>query len=169
MLRRATGGNRVVLALFGPGDVVGATSALGQRPADASVEAIERCEWLAVNADALLDRIGSSRELLGELLAVLTSPLVECNNCLVEAVSSRVEVRLAYLLRRLSQQIGRAENGGLLVPVRLTRQDLADMTGTRLETAIRIMSRWSKDGLLESRRDGFLIRDPKALSAVVEG
>jgi CRP-like cAMP-binding protein len=52
------------------------------------------------------------------------------------------------------------------VPVRLTRQEIADLCATTVETAIRVMSRWGKEGLVATERDGFLIPDPAALEVV---
>ena len=49
------------------------------------------------------------------------------------------------------------------LPIRLSRQELADLAGTTLETAIRIFSRWHKAGVLETVADGFLLLDRAAL------
>ena len=58
-----------------------------------------------------------------------------------------VEYRLARVLQDVLRR-GRNGEGPLYVPVPLTRQDFADMVGARVETVIRIMSRWQKDGLI---------------------
>ena len=50
-----------------------------------------------------------------------------------------------------------------------SRQDLADLTGTTIETCIRIMSRWHKDGLVSTEEAGFVIVDAPALRALSEG
>jgi CRP/FNR family transcriptional regulator len=52
------------------------------------------------------------------------------------------------------------------VPVHLSRQEIADLVGTTIETAIRVMSRWQKEGLVETERDGFLIRKIEALREI---
>jgi CRP/FNR family transcriptional regulator len=66
---------------------------------------------------------------------------------------------------KLADQIGVAQAGGTFVPLPLARQELADLTGTTIETAIRIMSRWNKDGVLRTEKDGFLVADRAALEA----
>ncbi len=48
----------------------------------------------------------------------------------------------------------------------LSRQELADLTGTTIETAIRIMSRWAKSGIVRTDKDGFLLQDRSALDAL---
>ena len=50
--------------------------------------------------------------------------------------------------------------------VPLARQEIADLVGTTVETAIRVMSRWQKEGWVDTDKKGFLIRDPKALAEI---
>jgi CRP/FNR family transcriptional regulator len=51
----------------------------------------------------------------------------------------------------------------LFIPLSLTRQELADLIGTTIETTIRVMSRWHKDDVIATERDGFLVLDRKTL------
>jgi CRP-like cAMP-binding protein len=55
------------------------------------------------------------------------------------------------------------------VPLVLSRQEIADMIGTTIETSIRIMSRWGKDQLVRTDKDGFLLIDCAALEALAMG
>jgi CRP/FNR family transcriptional regulator len=45
----------------------------------------------------------------------------------------------------------------------LSRQELADLSGTTIETCIRIMSRWGKEGLVRTEADGFTVLDREVL------
>jgi CRP/FNR family transcriptional regulator len=74
-----------------------------------------------------------------------------------------VESRFARLFLKLADQMGRQDRGGLFVPMALSRQELADLTGTTIETCIRIMSKWNKDDVLHTEKDGFVILDRAAL------
>ena len=60
-----------------------------------------------------------------------------------------VEARLAAALLRLAKREGARGDKGVTLPFHLTRQSLADMTGTTVETAIRTLSRWIRDGVLD--------------------
>jgi CRP/FNR family transcriptional regulator len=64
--------------------------------------------------------------------------------------------------------MGRDERGGTFIPLSLSRQELADMTGTTIETCIRIMSRWGKQEVVRTEKDGFVILDRKGLEAVAD-
>lgn len=84
-----------------------------------------------------------------------------------DLTSGSVERRLAMLLLRLTDRLGVARGDGMLwVPVALSRQDLADMCNAAVESAIRAMSRLSKNGIVDTRPGGFLVRDRAALAAL---
>ena len=60
----------------------------------------------------------------------------------------------------------RQERGGTFIPLPLSRQELADLTGTTIETCIRIMSRWNKEDVLLTEKDGFVVIDRATLEAL---
>jgi CRP-like cAMP-binding protein len=69
----------------------------------------------------------------------------------------RVERRIAHILLKLAARAGRADAEGIMVSIPLSRQDLADMSGTTLETTIRVMSRFRADGWIKTRRGGYVV------------
>ena len=54
----------------------------------------------------------------------------------------------------------------MFVPMPLSRQELADMTGTTIETCIRVMSRWDKEDTVRTEKDGFVVLDIPTLRAL---
>ena len=162
MTRLLANGRSVLLALFSPGDPIG-ISVLGGRTSDATVTALESSVCLDIPCRKLLAAMSADPQLLGDLLAVFTEHAAECRNCLIEGTFSRVEPRFARLFLKLGDSVGQPRGGDVFVPVQLSRQDLADMAGTTIETSIRIMSRWSKAGVVTTRDDGFLLRDRATL------
>jgi CRP/FNR family transcriptional regulator len=80
-------------------------------------------------------------------------------------MTGSVEHRMARLLTTLAERTGQKTKDGVFIPIALSRQDIADLVGTTIETAIRVMSRWHKEGVVETERKGFRIRDPQALAA----
>lgn len=70
-----------------------------------------------------------------------------------EAATMRVEQRVARALLRLVRQFGRrAETGGVLIDMPLTRQELAEITGTNLYNVSRILSKWEQNGYIASNQ-----------------
>jgi CRP/FNR family transcriptional regulator, nitrogen oxide reductase regulator len=100
------------------------------------------------------------------LLTGLTHRLVELTNRLTELSGGRVEARLARFFLKLAGDMGQQRPQGTFIPLVLSRQELADMIGTTIETSIRIMSRWGKEGIVHTEKDGFVVVDREALEAV---
>lgn len=168
MARYLASGRTVILSLFGPSDLFGAVAALGGQMCDAAVIAIEPTVCLEVRRDDLFELFGRSPQLISDLLPVLTRQLVECKNCIVELSCYRVEFRLAQVFLKLADSLGEPRGGGTFIPISLSRQEVADLVGTTIETCIRVMSRWNKEGVLVTHDDGFLLPDPAPLERVTD-
>ena len=69
----------------------------------------------------------------------------------------RVERRLAHILLKLAARAGRKQADGILITIPLSRQDLADMAGTTLETTIRLMSRFNGQGMVKTLKGGYIL------------
>ena len=169
MCRLTPSGRNLILSLFGAGDLFGVTPALSGEPCGTDWQAVEQSECLEVRRADLFALLERRPELVPEVLRYLTRHMVECKNCLVESACSRVESRFASLFVRLADQRGLPGEGGWTIPLRLSRQELADLTGTTLETAIRVMSRWRQEGRVTTTRRGFVVHDRASLETMSWG
>jgi CRP-like cAMP-binding protein len=133
------------------------------RPYPASAQAIEPTTCLLLPRQVLFSLLEQSPLLVRGVLSGLTLRLIELTERLTELTGSGVEARFARLFLKLGEQFGQPRPGGLFVPFPLSRQELADMTGTTIETCIRIMSRWGKEDVLLTEREGFLLRNRRML------
>jgi CRP-like cAMP-binding protein len=159
-------GTDVILELFGAGDPVGAVAVYESRPYPASALALEPTSCLVIPREAFFSLLEGYPSLVRGLLVGLSHRLVELTSRLTELSSGRIEGRLARFLLKLGTDIGQRRADGIFIPLVLSRQELADMIGTTIETSIRIMSRWGKDGVVRTDKDGFVIVDRAALEAV---
>ena len=150
-------GKDVILEVFGPGDPLGAVAAYMERPFPASASALEDTTCVVIPRPAFFRLLESNSSLVRGLLLGLTTRLVELTNRLAELTGGRIEARFARLFLKLAAQMGRTDRGGTFIPLALSRQELADMSGTTIETCIRIMSRWNKDGIVRTEKDGFVV------------
>jgi CRP/FNR family transcriptional regulator len=91
--------------------------------------------------------------------------LMNLNRHLADMLGS-VEYRAARLFLTLADKMGQKRGAATFIPVALSRQEIADLVGTTIETAIRVMSRWHKEGLVETEKNGFLIVQPAALREI---
>ncbi len=162
-------GKDLILEVFGTGDPLGAVAAYAGRPFPASAVAIEDTTCLVIPRPDFFKLLEQHPTLVRGLLLGLTHRLVELTNRLAELSGGTIERRFARLFLKLASEMGRRERGGTFVPLSLTRQELADMTGTTIETCIRIMSRWGKQNVVRTDKDGFVVLDSGALQTVAEG
>jgi CRP-like cAMP-binding protein len=158
-------GSDVILELFGPGDPVGAVAVYESRPYPASGVALEPTTCLLVPRQAFFSLLETYPTMVRGLLVGLTHRLVELTNRLTELSGGRIEARLARFFLKLAGDIGQKRAEGIFIPVTLSRQEIADMIGTTIETSIRIMSRWGKQDVVRTEKDGFLVVDRGALEA----
>jgi CRP/FNR family transcriptional regulator len=159
-------GKDVILEIFGVGDPLGAIAAYEGRPFPASAMAIEDTRCLLLPRADFFGLLEHHPSLVRGLLYGMTQRLVELTNRVAQLSGGRVEARLARLFLKLSEGSGRQERGGVFVPLVLSRQELADMTGTTIETCIRVMSRWGKDDVIRTEKDGFVVLNQETLEAV---
>jgi CRP-like cAMP-binding protein len=157
------GGKEVILELLGAGDPLGAVAAYESRPYPASAVALEDCTLILVRRAAFFALLENSPSLVRGLLNGLSFRLLELTRRIAEVTGGRVETRFCHVFLMLADRLGRSEARGLFIPLALSRQDLASLTGTTLETAIRIMSRWGKEGVVLTEKDGFVLKERTTL------
>jgi CRP-like cAMP-binding protein len=163
---RALGsGRNMILAILGPGDPVGVVAVFRQIPFPASATALEDTICLRVPRRELWELLGEPSFVRG-MLAGMSGRMMELTSRLASLSGLPVEDRLARLLGKLAAETGVPRDEGIFIPVRLSRQELADLTGTTIETCIRIMSRWKKSGVVETRDKGFWLPPGSDLTAV---
>jgi CRP-like cAMP-binding protein len=169
IFKRLPSGKEIILQIFGAGDPLGAVAVYENRPYPASAQAIEETSCLLVPRQAFFALLEQTPSLVRGVLSGLTLRLIDLTERLTELTGSQVEPRFAQLFLKLGDQFGQRRENGVFVPLSLSRQELADLTGTTIETCIRVMSRWHKEHILETSRDGFLLVNRSALEAIVLG
>jgi len=166
VFKSTPGGKEIIIEIFGTGDPLGAVAAYEGAPFPASATAIEPTTCLLIPRPAFFALLEESPSLVRGVLVGLTHRLVELTRRLSELTGGRVESRFARLFLKLADQMGRPERGGIFIPMTLSRQELADLSGTTIETAIRVMSRWGKEDVLLTEKDGFVVKDREELEAL---
>jgi len=161
-------GQQVLLRFVSTGEPFGWIGSLGSTQYPASAEAVDDSVALYWDNETMAELMVQHPRLAMAALRMLARQVQELQERYRELATERVERRIARALLRLSSQTGRQVPGGILLDVRLSRQDLAEMTGTTLYTVSRILSRWEQAGLVKSRRERVLIRRPEGLVNVAE-
>ena len=169
VFKKRPDGSDIILEIFSAGGPLGAVAVYESRPYPASAEAIEPTVCLRIPRPAFFALLEQYPSLVRGLLSSLSHRLVELTTRLAELTGGHVDARFARLFLKLATQMGRPERGGTFIPLVLSRQELADLTGTTIETAIRIMSRWGKDDVLLTEKDGFVVVDHATLKQLADG
>jgi CRP/FNR family transcriptional regulator, nitrogen oxide reductase regulator len=161
-------GHQVILHLAAPGDGIGIIVALSQMTYPVAAEVVEDATavaWDAATTNQLLEKY--PRLALNGMRMVATR-FRELQERYRELATERVERRVARALLRLTRQMGKRIDEGVLIDMILSRQDLAEMTGTTLYTVSRILSSWEQQGIVESGRERVVVRSPHSLVAIAE-
>ncbi len=161
-------GHEIVLGVVGPGGMVGGIVTLLGMDYPVSARAIEDTTLLYWHRDVLYREVEQDGRLGLFVLRMLAARFQDLQNRYRELASERVERRIARTLLRLAVQAGRREENKVVIPFPVTRQMLADMSGTTLYTVSRVLKRWQERGLIESERQRISILSPHALVRVAE-
>ncbi len=157
VVKHAPNGREVILHLLGPGAVFGVVPALDGEPYPASVVAMERSEVGRVPTSRFVEILRATPDMTVELLRGFGRRMRAVTRAVVSTVTAEVPARLAATL--LAADPGTGE-------VRMTRQELADLCGTTVETAIRVTRRWQREGVVALSRGRIEIRDRARLRAL---
>lgn len=161
-------GAQVILRFIRPGDLFGGVAAFGVKTYPASAEALQDSSAFFWNAPTMRALMLELPQLALNALEHTASILVDLQDRVRELQTERVERRVARALLRLARQCGTRIEGGVLIDMPLSRQDLAEMTGTNLYSVSRILSAWEKRGLVETGRERVLLLLPHQLVVIAE-
>jgi CRP/FNR family transcriptional regulator len=169
ILRMSPAGKDVVLELLGPGEIFGGVAVIERRPYPAAAQAAEASEVVKLPAAAVIALAERHPSVIREMALMIGRRLRTAHDSVRSLAVDPVEARLASTLLRLAEHEGVDTGAGRRLPFHLTRQSLADMTGTTVETAIRVVSRWMRDDLVVDEGGRFVLHDVEALRDLAEG
>ena len=161
-------GQQVIVRVVHPGDLFGFARALA-RPdypgtARAAVESIV-IGWPMGDWDAVVE---NNPRLAINAMQTIGQRLDEAHTRLREMSTQEVERRVAHAVLRLAEKAGRIEGGGTRIDFPITRQDIAEMTGTTLHTVSRLLSAWETRGLVTGGRQKLTVIDADGLSRIAD-
>jgi CRP-like cAMP-binding protein len=162
-------GHEVILRVIGPGEPFGGVAAFVEDatyPVTArALDASEAHAWDGTRILGLMHRFPTIAINAARMIA---DRLHELQRQHRELMTERVEQRIARALVRLADHAGRRVEGGVEIDFPLSRQDLAQMTGTTLFTVSRTLSAWQDTGLIATGRRRVVIRQPHRLVRIAE-
>lgn len=142
-------GSEVILRLNGPGEMVGALGLCARGDHRSTAQAVElsyALVWEAANFDSMSERFPALRR---NAVHILENRLLDMDQRFREISTEKVAPRLSSQLVRLMNQVGKRVNGYL--EISLSREELAQLTGTTLFTVSRLLCHWESLGVLTAR------------------
>jgi CRP-like cAMP-binding protein len=161
-------GQQVVVRYVTPGEIFGIAMAMGRGTYPATAVAVVDSLALVWPSAAWPRLVARHPSLAVNTIQTVGSRLQDAHTRVVEMSTEQVERRVAHALLRLAKQAGRKGDDGIQIDFPISRQDVAEMTGTTLHTVSRILSAWEDQGLVESGRQRISIRDPHKLFILAE-
>lgn len=167
MTRTTPQGSEIAVELLGPGQCLGFIAALEGREYPLNAVAVTNTWYLKLPVRAIHDVYNSNSQLRDSMFRTLAPRLRRAHEMMARMSSGKVEQRLATVLMILMDSYGSDAATGTVLSVPLTRQDLAEMAGTTVETAIRVMSRWQKKKVLSTVHQCITLHRPEVLEALM--
>lgn len=162
-------GQQIIVRVVHPGDLFGFAMALQRPDYPGTATAATDSVILSWPTELWPQFIEQNGRLAASAIHTIGRQLEEAHTRIREMSTQEVERRVAHALVRLSLQAGRKEPTGIQIAFPISRQDIAEMTGTTLHTVSRILSAWETQGLVECGRKRVLVRDFHRLSDLAEG
>ncbi len=163
VVRTTPEGQQIVVRFIGPGELFGIAMALRIPTYPGTAIAVTDSIALAWANAIWPDLVGKYPTLALSTLQTVGGRLHDANTRIVEMSTQQVERRIAHALLRLANQAGRKVDEGVLIDFPISRQDIAEMTGTTLHTVSRTLSAWEGKGWIEGGRQRVLLRKPHEL------
>jgi CRP-like cAMP-binding protein len=168
LVRRAPHGRSAICGLFGPPSSIGALAVLKGAPQCSDAVATSASTTVVVVPREALLEVAKAHPALGfAFVCDAHDKMLSLQDKIDVLSAGGVEARLAAALLKLYEQLGDDfEDGTSSIAVALSRRELSDMVSTSVETVIRVMTRWEREGMLSTETQGFTLHDLRALRGI---
>lgn len=156
-------GREHIIHILGPGEVFGEATLFSNINYPASASVYEDAEIIIFKNDKIEDLIRQNSDLALNIIKILSRKLLFAQQKIKDLTFNDVFSRMASQIIKLSASYGIKTDRGILIDISLSRQELAEMTGTTRETVSRVISRFKKEKSLSEEKDRIIILDEEKL------
>ena len=162
-------GQQIIVRVVHPGDLFGFAQALQRNDYPGTPIAAAESLVICWPNEVWGSFVEQNPHLAVNAMRTIGQRLQEAHTRIREMSTQEVERRVAHAVLRLIEQAGKREPDGVRIDFPLTRQDVAEMTGTTLHTVSRLFSAWESQGIVKGGRQKLLVRDAERLQALADG
>jgi|GEM_PF-186487 len=167
LLKTAASGREMVIEVKVPGQLCGGTALFGETHRNGA-QAVEPTIAYGMSRDSYEDLLATYPKIARGIIKYLGGKLMDAHDVIISLVSSKVESRIASVIVRLCENHGTLTDDGILINIRLTRQDIADIVGSTVETTIRTISKFQKKGIIATVSGRLLIKNIDAFMKMMK-
>ena len=161
-------GHQVVLHYLHAGEAFGIIAVLREIDYPVTAQVVEDCVVYVWSHEDIKRWIFKQPQIAINSIRILSNHILEFQNRIRELATEKVERRVARALLRLAQQSGEKIQTGVQINLKLTRQDIAEMTGTTMFSVSRMMHKWEQAGIINSSNDLIVISAPHELVKIAD-
>jgi CRP/FNR family transcriptional regulator, nitrogen oxide reductase regulator len=161
-------GKEVIIRYIGVGELTAAVTVLKNGNYPVTAESTEDTDVNIWDKPVMIKLMHRFPEISINLLGIVLERIGDLQQRYIEVCTEHVDQRIARSLLRLMSRTGSKTRDGILIDIALSRQNIADYSGTTLYTVSRTLSAWQKKGWIKSGREKIIITDPHALVQFAE-
>ncbi|MBI2082129.1 MAG: Crp/Fnr family transcriptional regulator [Deltaproteobacteria bacterium] len=156
-------GKQQIVRIVGPGDLLGYRAFFSDEPYHATGEVLEDATICCIDKNAFLSVLAKNSQLAFNVIKKMSKDLRVAEDLATSIAQKSVRERMAELLLMLKETYGKQTKKGHVIEIHLSREELAEMIGITQETAIRLLSEFKKDGMIEVKDREITVLDSKSL------
>ena len=156
-------GKEVILRYIGAGELTAAIAVLKNWKYPVTAESVEETEITGWDKPTMMQLMHRYPDISINLLGIILERIDDMQHRYLEVCTEHVDQRIARSLLRLMRRAGSKTEEGILIDIALSRQNIADYSGTTLYTVSRTLSTWEKNGWIRSGRKKITVTNPHAL------
>ncbi|MEX0727980.1 MAG: Crp/Fnr family transcriptional regulator [Planctomycetaceae bacterium] len=157
-------GKEAILAYIEPGELFGELALIGDSTREETAETVLPSTIIFIPADELERLMTQSADLALGVSKLFGLRRRRIERRLKSLLFRSNRHRLVHLLLELTEQYGKNSPEGILIGIRLSHQDLANIIGSTRETVTMLLGTLQSEGLLRISRQCIVIRNPQKLS-----
>jgi CRP/FNR family transcriptional regulator len=157
-------GRETIIAMHNTGDFFGEMSLIDGKTMPATVLALEDTITAIISRNDFSHLVSTQEKVLDKLLVILCSRLRESWNKIQLLNFNNATHRVKMLFTLLSGEYGEKNSDGITLNIKLTHQNIANMTGISRETVTRVIDKWQKDKEITILKNRHILLHPDFLN-----
>jgi CRP-like cAMP-binding protein len=161
--KSTTDGKESLLAIHQTGDFFGEMSLIDGQTTSATVSAMEDCKILSINKPDFQHLLMKNEKIVQQIIQVLCARLRSVLTLIQTLSYDSADTRIRVGIHQLAKKHGLPDARGILINLKITHEELAEMVGTSRETVTRTLTKLQKNGIVKMDQRRIILTDVRRL------